>query len=113
AGDQDDEEDEYLHKTKEAEGLELDRPGKQKNGLHIEHHEQDRDDVIADGIASASIVDRIDSPFVRQELGLAGIIGANQFRRQQRDWKQHSDDSHEDEDGNVVLRHRILARAMS
>jgi hypothetical protein len=35
---QDGEEDEHFNKAEHAEGFELDRPGKQKNGFHIEHY---------------------------------------------------------------------------
>jgi hypothetical protein len=39
AHDQDGEEDQHLNQSKHAERLELHRPGKQEDGLHIEDHE--------------------------------------------------------------------------
>src|SRR5271165_6794434 len=83
--DQDDEKDQHLDQPEQPEGLELHRPRKQKNRLHIEHNEQNRNDVIANRVASSRVVDGVDPALVRHQLGLAGILRPHQFGQQQRD----------------------------
>src|ERR1039458_4965031 len=100
-----DEKYQNFHKSENTEGFELDRPGKQEDGFHIEDHEQDRDDVVADGVTAAGIVDGIDAALVGHQLGLARIVRADEFSQQQRERKKDCDHCYENEDGHVILRH--------
>src|ERR1035438_2582029 len=42
--DQDRQEDQHLEQSKQSEGFEPHRPGKEKNRFHIEHHKKDGND---------------------------------------------------------------------
>src|SRR5580658_1836021 len=105
ADDQDREEDQHFEQAEQAEGLESYCPGKKKNCFHVEHDEEDGNDVITHGVAAAGAVDGIDAAFVGHQLGLAGIGGAHQLRGQKCDRQQSADDGDEDENGDVILRH--------
>ncbi len=107
ADDQDDEEDQDLQQSEHAECFEPHGPGEKENCFHIEDHEQNRDDVIADGVASAGAVDGVDAALVWHQLGFVRIFRADQLGQQQRDREQRADDSDEDKDGDVVLRHSV------
>src|SRR5271157_483287 len=107
AHDQDHEEDQNLDQAEYAEGLELDRPGKKKNRFHVEDNEEDRDNVVANGVASAGAVDGVNATLVGHELDLAGIRWAYQLGQEQRDRQQAADHCDQDEDGDVILRHGL------
>src|SRR5579864_35844 len=107
ANDQDAEEDQHLEQAEQAEGLELHRPRKKEDGLHIEDHKQDGDNVIADGVASTRTVDRIDAAFVGQQLLSMGIVGPNQSRQQKGDRDEDSDDRYKNKNRYVVLRQSL------
>src|SRR5579862_9696701 len=104
--DQDQQEDQHFDQAEYAQRFELNRPGEEENGLHVEDHEKDGDDVIAHGVASAGGVYRIDAALVGHQFGLAGIVRPHQLGRQERDGNQDAYESDKDEYGNVVLRHR-------
>src|SRR5215831_4205002 len=106
--DQDGEEDQHLKKTEQSERFELYGPGEEEDRFHVEHHKENGDDVETHRISSARVVHGIDAALVGHQLGLVGIIGAHQLRQQQRQGKQRCDDHDEDEDGDVVLRHRNI-----
>src|SRR5438105_2868510 len=74
SNDQNTEEHQHFDKSEEGELLENDGPRKKKNRLHIEDHEQDRDNVIADRVALARIGFRIHAAFVRGELAFAATL---------------------------------------
>src|SRR5580700_2848913 len=95
ADDKDAEENEHLNQSEGAERFELHRPGEQKNGFHIEDHEEDGNNVIADGVTATGAIDGIDAAFVGHQFGAIGILRANQFRSQKRDRNQNSYDSDE------------------
>src|SRR5579863_565055 len=106
ANDQNDQEDQHLDQAEHAQRLELDRPGKKKDGLDVEDHKQNRNDVVAHRIASAGAVYWIDAALIGHELGLARIVGTHQLGQQQRHRQQGSHQRDKDKDRNVVLRHR-------
>jgi len=107
AHDQDAKEDQHLEQTEQAERLELNRPREEKNGLNVEDHEQDGDDVIANGVAPASAIDRIDSAFVRHQLRAVGIVRSNEASEHQRYGNQNSYDGDENKDRDVILRQSL------
>src|SRR5216683_2627350 len=107
ADDQNREEDHHFNQAEQAESLEPYRPGKKKDRLHIEDHEEDRDDVVADGVPSACVVDGVNAALVGHELGLAGIVRPHEFGEQQGERQHSSDEGDEDEDGDVVLWHKM------
>src|SRR5580765_3009524 len=84
SNDQDRQEDQHLQQSKKAKSFELHSPGKQKDRFHIKDHEQDRDDVVADGVAPAGVVNGVDATLVGHKLGLAGIVGPYQLGQKQR-----------------------------
>src|SRR5881394_722059 len=75
ANHQDGQEDHHFDKAEQLERFELHRPGKQEDGLYIKHHEQNGNDVKADGVTSARAAFRINAALVRHQLGRDGIIG--------------------------------------
>lgn len=105
ADDQDGEEDQHLEEAKQAERLELDGPGEEKDRFDIKHHEKNSDNVKAHRISAACVVDGIDAALIGHQLGFIWIVGPDQFGREQRNRKQCSDNHDEDEDRDVVLRH--------
>jgi hypothetical protein len=105
--DQDAQEDQHLKQAEQAERLELDRPREKKDGLDVEDHEQDGDNVITDRVAPTSTVDRVNPALVRHELGAVGIVRTNQAGEHQRDGDQNSDDSDENENRDVILRQSL------
>ena len=99
-----------LEQTEQTKGFELDRPREKKNRLDIEDYEQDCDDVVTDGVASACAIDGVDAAFVGHQLRLARIRRPDQFSQQQSDRKKGTDDSDEYKNWNVVLRHKRAMR---
>src|SRR5262249_8142298 len=61
ANNQNRQEDKHFDQAEEAEELEADGPREQEDRFHVEDHEQDGDDVITDGVASAGAVDGVDA----------------------------------------------------
>src|ERR1700687_6218220 len=106
AHDQDEQENEHFDQSECAERLELHCPWEKEDSFYVEYDKEDGDDVITNSVAPAGAVDRINTALVGHQFRLAGIVGAHQFCRQQRDRNQNSDESDEDENRNVVLRHR-------
>jgi len=102
--DQNTEEDQHLQQSEQSKELELYRPRKEKDGLHVEDNEQDGDNVVANGVASAGPVDWINTAFVRKQFLPLRIVRPNQLRQQKCNWNEGSDDRNENEDGDVVLR---------
>src|ERR1700690_1727909 len=105
AYDQNKKKDQHLDQAEHAQRLELDRPGEEKNGFHVEDDEQDGDDVITNGVASSRAVYGINAAFVGHQFRLTGIVGAHQLGGEQGDRDQDSYKRYEDEYRNVVLWH--------
>ena len=105
--DQNGKEDQHLNQSKHASRLELHRPGEQEDGLHIEHHEQDGDNIVTDGVTASRVIDGIDAALVRHQLFFARIFRPHQFGSQQGDWNQNPDQRDEYEDGNLILWHQL------
>src|SRR5579863_4941039 len=72
--DQDAEEDEHLNQPECSQRLELHRPRKQKDGLNIENHEQDGNNIVADGVTSSGAVDGIDAALVGHQFRPVRIV---------------------------------------
>ena len=81
------------------------RPWEQEDGLHIEDHKQDGDDVEAHRIAAARIIERGDATFVGHQLGFEGIFRTHQRGDQQRAGTDEKCNKSEDENRYVILRH--------
>src|SRR5215813_14481518 len=71
--DQDQQEDDHLDEAEEAEAVEHDRPGEQKDGLDVEDDEEDRDQEVPDREAGVEGRGRgLDAALVGLELGRVG-----------------------------------------
>jgi len=66
--DQDAQKNQHLHQPEQAEDPELNRPGKQEDGLHVEDDEQDGDDVEANRVTAPGIRFRVDAALVGLEF---------------------------------------------
>src|SRR6478672_11914501 len=103
--DQDEEKDQHFQQSEHAEGLEFHRPGEQEDGLHVEDHEQDGDNVKTNGITSPGIVYGVDAALVRHQLSLVRIVGPYQLGGKKCYRKQCPDQCDEKKYGYVVLWH--------
>src|SRR5919109_1000987 len=65
---EDDDEDGHLDDREPAEALEDDGPGEEKHCLHVEDHEQERVDVVADLGLGPSLPDGVDTALVGGQL---------------------------------------------
>src|SRR3954462_6383752 len=66
--DQNAEKYQHFRQTKQSELPIYDRPGKQEDGLDIENHEQNGDDVVANRITLPRIGIRIDAALIRHQF---------------------------------------------
>jgi hypothetical protein len=105
---QNDEKDEHLDQSEQAEQLELHRPGKKENHLDVEDDEQNSDDVEADGVASTGLAHGRDSALIRHQLRRMRIIRTHQLGQKQRQGNDGQDQQDEDEDGDVILWHALV-----
>src|SRR5205807_2195767 len=63
-----DDEDQHLDQTEHLHGLEADGPREDENRLHVEHHEEQGVDVVADVTLGPAAADRIHAALVAQVL---------------------------------------------
>src|SRR5260221_615047 len=67
--------------------------------------EQDGDNVITHGVASARAIVGIDAAFIRHQFDAVRTLRADNSGNQERNRDQDADDGEEEKDGNVILRH--------
>src|ERR1019366_10571432 len=94
--------------SEEPEQLELHRPRKQENRLHIEHHEQDGDNVETNSVAATRVVKRRDAALVRHQLDVVRFSRPDQGEKRQRPCGYEEGDQRKNENRYVILRHREL-----
>src|ERR1700675_4005811 len=66
--DQDAKKDQHFEQPKKAKGFELYSPWEKENGLHVEDHKQDGNNIVANRITASSPVDWINTALVGQKL---------------------------------------------
>src|SRR5437764_6455840 len=106
AHDQDAQEDEHLDQAKESQDVVLNSPRKQINRFDVENDKEDRDEVIAHGVAAARIGFGRDSALVGHQLLFAGWRGgAYELQEPQRGQRKDSGKRGEGEDGSILVEH--------
>src|SRR4029079_348272 len=109
AKEQDEHEDTHLDQPEAGIPLELRRPRKDEHCLHVEHDEQQGEDVVTDLALGPTLTDRVDAALVRGQLLDAWLVGLATRENPQQRASQHQGDRPEPDDRQVVaqeVRHR-------
>src|SRR5271157_560106 len=103
---QDPEEHQHLDQPKLAQHLIAHGPRKKEDRFHIEDHEQDSDEVEANGVASACIGLRRDAALVGHQLfGIRGRGGAQELQHPQSGEREDDCDRSENQDRAILVEH--------
>src|SRR5664280_2520292 len=108
--DQDAEKDQHLQQTEQTQQLELHGPGKQEDGLHVEDHKQNGDNIKTDRVAATRAVEGRDAAFVGHQLGFERVTGAYQVEDGKRPSRHQKRQEGENEHRYIVLRHKVVSR---
>src|SRR5271165_4686751 len=76
--DQDAEKDQHLQQPKQAQQLELHRPGEEEDRLHVEYDKQLAEDIEANRVAAAPTENRREAALGGHQLGFERVLGADQ-----------------------------------
>src|SRR5690348_2223926 len=109
SNDEDGKENTHLQQPEKAESLELNRPRKQEDSLHIKYHEQDGHNIKADGVSAAGIVFRCDAALVRHQLRWLRVFRPHKFGDYQCDRGNGEGHRHKNKDGDVISGHERLS----
>src|ERR1019366_362806 len=107
---QDAEKNQHLQQAKQTQQLELYRPGKQEDGLHVEDHEQNGHDVETDGVAATRAIEGRNPTLVGHQLGFEWVTGADDVEQSKRSGRHQKRQEGENEHRYIVLRHKVLSR---
>jgi hypothetical protein len=111
---QDHQKDEHLDQPEETELVEEDRPGKKKDRLNIENHEENGDQKVTNGETCVeSRGRRRDSRLVSFVLGLVGPPHLNRLRQEDRRQRQSCRQQGKDENREIVFHVRPFYRRAS
>jgi len=83
----------HLHQTEGAIALELRRPWEDEHGFHVEHHEQQRKDVVTHLALRPAFPYRVDTALIRQEF----LVARSRRTHHRRHPKQQASECHGDE----------------
>ena len=109
---EDHDEDHHLDQCERAEALETDRPREDEDGLHVEHHEEQRVDVVPD-VRLAEAGDRVRAGLVGDVLLVLRPVGTEEPPDAEHgaEHPRRRGGKHRDREiGLVVRRHRATPR---
>src|SRR5438067_2813291 len=99
---EDHDEDGHLDEAEDVVDLEADGPGEDEDGLDVEQHEQDREDVVADLALRPTVADRIDTRLVVEVLPGLRAGGADEAPETENSGHQAHGHTKEDDRCEVV-----------
>src|SRR5690606_25384966 len=111
----DEQSEKHTHRgqTEHADRVERDGPREKKRDLESENDEEDRDEVVTDVEAAASVPDGLEAALVRRQfLGILAAAAAHEPEGEQ-PHAERAGHAHENQDRQVVCKHTLRVRVPS